>query len=257
MKKLFLILLCAALFLTACAAPQSDTNSEATVSDGAEEIMDETADETEDKAGKLIALTFDDGPNTTTMVEVLDLLEEYDAVATFFLIGNYINDDTAPVLNRALEMGCELGNHTWSHGYTSKLDADGIKEEIEKTQKKVYEVTGVIPEYFRPPYYDVSQTMYDVIDLPFIGGFGAQDWEASVSAEERTKLFFEACGEGKIAVLHCFTGNSNTVEALKSILPRLLEEGYDFVTVSELFAAYDTEPKAHNGVLYATAEDTK
>lgn len=250
MKKFLFIFMACAMLLTACG-----TNADAPIS--REDVLNDTEEEQMESERKLIALTFDDGPNTTTMVEVLDLLEEYNAVATFFLIGNYINDDTAPVLNRALEMGCELGNHTWSHGYTSKLDAEGIKEEIESVQRKVYEVTGVIPEYFRPPYFDMSQTMYDVIDLPFIGGFSSQDWDSSVSAEERVKLFFEGYGEDKIAVLHCFKGNSNTVEALKTILPRLVEEGYEFVTVSELFKEYDLTPEAHNGVLYASTDDVK
>lgn len=247
-KKLWFIFMACAILFTACGA-----NADSPISQ--DDVLNDSAEEQMEPERKLIALTFDDGPNTTTMVEVLDLLEEYNAVATFFLIGNYINDDTAPVLNRALEMGCELGNHTWSHGYTSKLDADGIKEEIESVQRKVYEVTGIIPEYFRPPYFDMNQTMYDVIDLPFIGGFSSKDWDSAVSAEERVKLFFEGYGEGKIAVLHCFKGNSNTVEALKTILPRLVEEGYEFVTVSELFAEYDLTPEAHNGVLYASGEE--
>lgn len=252
MKKLLFILMACALFLTACGAPAP---ADGAVSE--EPVNNEVAEDTMETPRKVIALTFDDGPNTTTMSEVLDLLEEYDAVATFFLIGNYIDENSAVVMNRALDMGCELGNHTWSHGYTSRLDAEGIEEEIEKTQQKIYEVTGVIPEYFRPPFFDMSQTMYDVIDLPFIGGFSSQDWDSAVSAEERVKLFFEGYGEGKIAVLHCFKGNSNTVEALKTILPRLVEEGYEFVTVTELFEEYDTTPEAHNGVLYASGEEAK
>ncbi len=247
MKRIIFSLMAVAMLFTACATSALDDNTNEQDTPLPEE------DTTVKEPQKLIALTFDDGPNTTTMVEVLDLLEEYDAVATFFLIGKYIDDESGEVMKRAYEMGCEMGNHTWSHGYTSKLSAEEIEDEITKTQRKVREVVGQSPDLFRPPYIDMSQTMYDVIDLPFTGGFSSKDWDASVSAEERVELFFEQCGEGKVAVLHCFVGNDNTVEALKTILPRLVEEGYTFVTVTELFKAYDSDLEAHNGVLYSQA----
>lgn len=240
-----------AMLFTACNAdvPVDTQNDQDVIYQGEETPMEEQR--------KLIALSFDDGPNTTTMVEVLDVLEEYDAVATFFLIGNYIDDASGEVMKRAYDMGCEMGNHTWSHGYTSKLSAEEIEDEIKKTQRKVRDVVGESPDLFRPPYLDMSQTMFDVIDLPFIGGFSSTDWDASVSAEERVRQFFEQYGEGKVAVLHCFRGNDNTVEALKTILPRLVEEGYTFVTVSELFEAYDLDLEENNGILYASVEDAK
>ncbi len=250
MKRLLFLLMAVAMLFTACnAGAPVDTQNDQDIIYQEETPMEEQ--------GKLIALTFDDGPNTTTMVEVLDILEEYDAVATFFLIGNFIDDASGEVMKRAYDMGCEMGNHTWSHGYTSKLSAEEIEDEIKKTQRKVRDVVGESPDLFRPPYLDMSQTMYDVIDLPFIGGFSSKDWDKSVSPEERTDLFFKQCEEGKIAVLHCFVGNDNTVEALKTILPRLIEEGYTFVTVSELFEAYDLDLEENNGILYASVEDAK
>ena len=210
-----------------------------------------------DESQKLIAICFDDGPNTSTMVEVLDVLEENGAVATFFIIGSNIKDDNVYVMERALEMGCELGNHSWSHSKLNELTDDEIEEEIEKTQKKIYDETGFMPKLFCAPHFAIRPGMYEIIDLPFISGFGSVDYDKTVTAEQRVENFFKAYGDNKIMSLHCFVGNDNTVEALKTILPRLVEEGYKFVTVSELFELRGAELKANSGEIYAGIEDRK
>ena len=79
---------------------------------------------------KLIALTFDDGPNTYTTPKVLDLLEDYDARASFFLIGKNINNDSAKVMKRAHEMGCEIDSHSKTHSDMSAMSAEEIKAEM-------------------------------------------------------------------------------------------------------------------------------
>lgn len=91
---------------------------------------------------KVIALTFDDGPNTTTTNEILDVLEEYDARATFFLIGNNINDESAVSVKRAYDMGCEIGNHSKSHSNMPDLTAEEISAEIDYVEDYVFEITG-------------------------------------------------------------------------------------------------------------------
>ncbi len=199
---------------------------------------------------KLFALTFDDGPNTSTMVKVLDLLEKYNAVATFFLVGNYINGETAPVLKRALDMGCELANHSLTHSHMAQFTAEEAVDEITNTQKRIYEAAGVEAKWFRPPYISVSDTLYRSVQLPFIRGYSTFDFDKNVGVEERAFNLLSKAGRGKIAVMHCFVGNDQTVEALKIALPQLTEQGYTLVTVSELFDEYGYEPVANNAVMY-------
>lgn len=192
---------------------------------------------------KLIALTFDDGPNTTTTNEVLDILEEYHAVASFFLIGSKINDQSAATVKRAYDMGCEIDNHSKTHSKMSEMTEEEMIEEIEYVDDYVYKITGEYTKFFRPPYINTSEKMYDVIDKPFICGIGCGDSDSSVTAEERANSVISSAEDGLIVLLHDFIGNSLTVEALKIIIPTLQAEGYEFVTLTELFDRQGESPK--------------
>ena len=191
---------------------------------------------------KYIALTFDDGPNTTTTNEVLDKLEKYGIVASFFLVGNNINDDSAKAVKRAYDLGCEINNHSRSHSNMTELSAEEIQAEYEYVDEKVFEITGEHTKFFRPPYIAVHQIVFDNIDVPFIAGIGANDWEDRMTAEKRAKMILKQAKDGDIILLHDMLGNSATVEALDTIIPELQAQGYKFVTVSELFKAKGIEP---------------
>ncbi|MBQ2798300.1 MAG: polysaccharide deacetylase family protein [Ruminiclostridium sp.] len=200
----------------------------------------ETTTEAEKPApaeAKYIALTFDDGPNTTTTNQILDILEEYKVKATFFLIGTNINDESAKSVKRAFDMGCEIGNHSKTHSYMDKMTEDEMKEEIQYVSDKIFEITGQREKYFRPPYIAVSDPMFNNIDLTFINGTGCNDWDAKVTAEKRFLVMKMRAKDGAIFLLHDAEGNDNTVEMLKSLIPYLLDEGYQLVTLSELFEA--------------------
>lgn len=203
-----------------------------------------------DKSKPVIALTFDDGPNMTTTVEMLDKLEKYDVVASFFVVGNHINDDTKDVIKRAYDMGCEINNHSRTHESMTALTAQEIKEEVEFTDDKVYEITGERTKFFRPPYIATNDVVYDCIDLPFISGYGSTDYEDSVSPQERSSRILEQITDGGIILLHDFEGNSKTVEAMDLLIPALIEQGYQFGTVSQLFEAKGVKPSLENGVIY-------
>lgn len=191
---------------------------------------------------KYIALTFDDGPNSTTTNEVIDKLEKYGIVASFFLIGNNIDDESAKAVKRAYDLGCEIDNHSRTHSNMTELSAEEIKSEFEYTDEKVYEITGEHTKFFRPPYISVHQIMFDNIDVPFIAGIGANDWEDRVTAEMRARMILKQAKDGDIILLHDAEGNSMTVEALDTIIPELQKQGYKFVTVTELFKAKGIDP---------------
>lgn len=198
---------------------------------------------------KVIALTFDDGPNTTTTNEILDILEEYDAKATFFLIGNNINDESAVSVKRAYDMGCEIGNHSKSHPTMTDLTEAEIIEEVSYVDEKVFEITGEYPTFFRPPFIAVNDLMYDTIDHTFICGFGCSDYLDTVTAQDRIDAVMSAAKDGLIVLLHDAAGNDMTVEALKTIVPELIEDGYELVTLSELYERQGETPK--KGLLYS------
>ncbi len=200
---------------------------------------------------KLIALTFDDGPNTSTTTQVLDILEKYNVRASFFLIGNLITEETIPMVKREVRLGCEVHNHSWTHPFMDKMSEQEIREEIQKTSEKITEVTGKRPLFFRPPFIAVSELMHQVIDMPFICGQGVEDWLPEVDADERAKRVLAQSVDGSIVLLHDLLNNDNTVEALELIIPELKKRGFEFVTISELFERKG-EPIAKNfGKLYS------
>ncbi len=202
---------------------------------------------------KYLALAFDDGPNLTTESKMLDVLEKHKVPATFFLIGSNIDDDSAENMKRAVSLGCELGNHSFTHPMMSRMDEDQVKEEVEATSDMIEKITGQRPKFFRPPYINVKPEMYDWIDLTFICGKGCEDWVATVGKEARLKGIIENAEPGAIYLLHDFEGNEATVEALDEAIPVLKEQGYTFVTLSQLFEKQKCTPDGHT--MYTVVPD--
>ena len=208
-------------------------------------------------SSKIIALTFDDGPAPDTTLPILELLREYHAAASFFVLGKHITRKTVPILQQADAQGCEICSHSFSHSDMTQLSAEEIRAEITETAKRITDAIGKPPRFFRPPYIAVKDEMFDVIPLPFIEGYGVRDFDDAVSTEARIEGVLQKAGDGRIILLHDFTGNAQTVEALRALLPALKAEHYEFVTVSQLFTEKDIIPKPHNRILYSFAEQTQ
>lgn len=204
-----------------------------------------------DPSKPTIAITFDDGPNATTTMEILDVLEKYQVRASFFLIGTNINDESAKSVKRAYDLGCDIENHSKTHSYMDKMTADEIKDEVAYVSDKVKEITGTTQKFFRPPYIAVNNTMYDNIDMTFISGYGCNDWEDRVTAEYRAKYLEKKAADGVIFLLHDAEGNSKTVEALDKAIPILLEKGFQFATISELFELKGVEISGTDTNIYS------
>ena len=207
-----------------------------------------------DPSKPVIALTFDDGPNTTTTNQVLDLLDKYQVRASFFLIGDNINDESAKSVKRAYDMGCEINNHSKTHSYMNKMEDEDIRSEVQYVNDKIVEITGESAKFFRPPYIAVNNAMYDCIDMPFINCIGCNDWDSSVEVETRLKRLNRQMKDGVIILLHDVQGNDKTVELLDILIPQLLEEGYQFATVSELFEAKGVEISGDDTNLYSNVQ---
>ena len=202
---------------------------------------------------KYLALSFDDGPNLTTESKMLDVLAKHKVPATFFVIGNNINEGSAANMKRALELGCEIGNHSLSHSMMSQMDEEQVKAEIEATSDMIETITGQRPKFFRPPYINVKPEMYDWIDLTFICGKGCEDWVATVGKEARREGILANAEPGAIYLLHDFEGNDATVEALDEAIPELKKQGYVFVTVAQLFELLKCNPDGHT--MYTVVPD--
>ena len=207
------------------------------------------------KDSKLISLTFDDGPNLTTTNDVLDRLEKYDIPASFFLIGDYINEKTAESVKRAVSLGCDIQNHSKTHSDMTKFTAEEIKAELEYTDRLIFDITGKHTEYFRPPYIYVNDVMFENIDLPFICGTASEDWIPDVSAEKRAENVLNSARDGAMVLLHDLEGNDKTVKALDIIIPALKERGFEFVTVSDIFGIKEVTPA--RGIVYSYTDQKK
>ena len=189
--------------------------------------------------GKRIAITFDDGPHRTKTAQILELLEKYDVKATFFVVGS--NARSYPDIIRAeINGGHELGNHTFYHSCLSKCNGERIRAEISQTEDSLMEIAGYQPKLFRPPEGAYSRQVVEIaasMDYSIIlWTVDTRDW-AKVSTSQIVANVSANVREGSIILFHDFTvSGTHTVDALKILIPKLLSEGYEFVTVSELIS---------------------
>lgn len=214
------------------------------------------------KNDKLIAMTFDDGPYSKTTNRILDTFEKNGGVATFFVVG-YNLDGNEETLKRAVNMGCEIGNHSKDHKNLTKISSQERRNQIDTVNQKIKEITGVEPELFRAPggnYKNVT----DEIGMPLIQwSIDTNDWrhkDASNkgrSAEQRSKEMneiaekvFEQAEKGDIILMHDIYDFS--ADLCEIVVPGLVQRGFKLVTVSEMFEAYGL--KLENGNVYKKAE---
>ncbi len=193
-----------------------------------------------------IALTFDDGPSEWT-APILDLLAEHDARATFFVVGEHIIGNVE-IVDRIHAEGHELGNHTTTHPDLSTLLPERVRAELAETALMITAITGQSPQVWRAPYLRLP-----VDELPPFPHIGCTiipgDWNEP-SAEVLADGIVALAQDGDIVLLHdgrppgqpphdqggSLDTREHTVEAVRLLLPRLVERGFGFVTASELVA---------------------
>ncbi|MBR5645056.1 MAG: polysaccharide deacetylase family protein [Treponema sp.] len=210
---------------------------------------------------KYICLSFDDGPNIlpgdNTMEQMLDILEKHKVPASFFLIGNKITEENTKIIKRAVSLGCDIQNHSWTHPFMHELTNEQIAEEYRKCDEAIIKITGKKPEFFRPPYVDVTENMYDVIKVPFICGRGCFDWEPDKDADFRYNLMLKLADSGTIYLLHVLEGNKATLEATDRIIPVLKEQGYTFVNLPDLFEKCNIDRNINHSLWTIANNDMK
>lgn len=201
--------------------------------------MDYVSTRKYDPDKKIIALTFDDGPSTDETngtSDLLDLLEQYDSKATFFCLGNRLNDESAPLLKRMVELGCEIGNHSYDHAQLTKLDAKGVRNEIDTTNELIKKYSGRACRIIRPPYGAADNDIVPAnVSQPFImWDMDTLDWKTKNAASviSLVEKYKEQDWDGAVILMHDI--HPTTIEACKTIIPELVNDGYQLVTVSEL-----------------------
>lgn len=200
---------------------------------------------------KFVALTFDDGPlpyaEDSTAMRILKTYEKYGQTATFFYVGEKINDASAPEMKFAQSIGCEAGNHTFTHCFLTEKTVDEIKEELAKTAEAEEKVLGAAPKLMRLPYLAANDTVTATVEYPMINcSVDSKDW-AGVPTEEIIQRIMDADAAGELenAVVLMHEQYATTAEAVEYLLPTLMEKGYRFVTVSELAKQNGIELEAH------------
>lgn len=191
---------------------------------------------------KLIALTFDDGPDPIQTPQILALLQQYQAKGTFFVLGKWAEKFPELIRQEQLE-GHEIANHTYAHTYAVRSTrADKYMKEISTAERSIIEAGAERPLLFRPPggYYNdmviqaAKQKGYTIVLWSWHQD--TRDW-ASPGVSAIVKKVLNNARNGDIVLFHDkVEGKSHTVAALKTILPKLQQQGYRFVTVSELLA---------------------
>lgn len=182
----------------------------------------------------MIALTFDDGPNKNTTIPILDALKEYDGAATFFVLGNRVSNNV-DILERMLKEGSEIGNHSYNHKELTKLSSEELMEQIINTQDAVIDSTNIEPKLMRPTYGSYDDKLKTTVEMPLIlWSVDTLDWK-SRDSKKVTQHVLENVKDGDIILMHDIY--DSTAEAVKSLVPELIDMGYQLVTVSELFEA--------------------
>ena len=201
---------------------------------------------------KLCAFTFDDGPDPIKTQRVLDVLRKYHVSATFFLVGSRVNEHTKATVQQILDMDCEVGNHSWDYESLNTVSAEVVKQKFTKTQEAIKTIGGTEARFFRPPNLAVSQTMFNVIPLPFVEGVAGFDWAGcGTTAEDRARKVLEGMADGAIILLHDVQPDPHpTPEALDILIPELMNQGYEFVTLTELFKRKEIDPASRQGAMW-------
>lgn len=196
---------------------------------------------------KYVALTFDDGPRRGTTDRLLDGLKERGAAATFFLIGQQI-EDNADLVTRMAEEGHQIGNHTWSHQRLDGAAPDQAAQEVERTEAALEALLGGGEYWLRPPYGQVNAGTEASFGVPLVKwSVDPRDWE-SRNTGKVVQAILENAEPNSIILLHDIYPTS--VDAALKVVDRLQAEGYWFVTVEELLRINGVRPEA--GAMYRT-----
>jgi peptidoglycan-N-acetylglucosamine deacetylase len=184
-------------------------------------------------ADKAIALTIDDGPDPVYTPQVLSVLHKYNVTATFSMIGEHVA--AYPQLARAVhDAGHKICNHTWTHSDLVGMRVPRVRDELTRAGDAIHAATGVHPVLFRAPYGAWSHAVIRQCErmkmVPLDWSVDPRDWSRP-GVRKIVRNIMKNTQPGSIILEHDGGGNrSETVAALRIVLPRLLDHGYHFET---------------------------
>lgn len=207
-----------------------------------------------DTTKPMIAFTFDDGPvgatNTSYSIRIQDALAASGQHATFFYWGNRINASNEAEIKRAFDMGFEIGNHTYSHTDLTTLTPEKMLDDLAKSAEKLTAITGLEHFLIRPPYLATNQTVRNTVREPMINcSIDTKDWN-NATTQQIIDAINNNKKDGAIVLMH--ETYKATAEAMEILIPQLVAEGWQIVSVSELFKAKGLELK--DGTVYNNAK---
>ena len=186
----------------------------------------------------MLALTFDDGPGEYTQ-ELLDCLEENNAHATFFMLGQNVSAyPDAP--KRMLEIGCEIGSHSWDHTQLTTIDLDAVAKQFSDTDNALIEACGQAASVARAPYGDGNTDIYNTVAKPFLmWSLDTEDWKLMDADADYDAVMNGDLTDGSIILMHDI--HQPSVQAAIRFIPELIAKGYKLVTVSEMAEAKNVD----------------
>lgn len=188
----------------------------------------------------LIALTFDDGPDPQNTPFMLEVLDRYQAKATFFVVGEWV-DKHPDLVRDAAARGHQIASHSYTHRNIAGKSGDQVRQELQQTEDAVFRAAGVRPNCFRPPYGTLNSRMLQVLAAKeyavVLWSLDSLDWKLG-SAAQIASLVVREAKPGDIVLMHDGGGpRPRTIKALDTILRQLSAAGFRFVTLDELFRA--------------------
>lgn len=212
--------------------------------DGKEYFFDENGKYDSTKHRPMVALTFDDGPGKFTD-KLLDCLEENNAKATFFMLGENV-ERFPDVVKRMHDSGMELGNHSYDHTILTSTTKDGVLQQMQKTNDAIEDACGVPADVMRPPGGSYNETVAGLVGLPIITwSIDTRDW-ATRNADNTYNVTIDDVEDGSIVLMHDI--HESSVEACLRLIPDLINKGFRLVTIRQM--AEEKGITLENGVDY-------
>lgn len=195
------------------------------------EYTTETTTSRVDPNKPMVALTFDDGPRKGSTELIVDALKKVDGRATFFVVGTMV-EQYPELVKSAVEAGCQIGNHTYSHANLKKLSDYGVKTQVNKCSNLVYDAAGVYPMIGRPPYGSINQTVRNSVSIPWFNwNVDTLDWK-NRNADYVYNYVINNVKDGQVILMHDL--HPTTAQAMVKAIPKLHEMGYQLVTIDEM-----------------------
>lgn len=181
----------------------------------------------------MVALTFDDGPSVEYTSRIVKQLKNYEARATFFVVGSRIGGKEGnKLLKKSADYGNEIASHTYSHSNLASLSVSRLQQEDRNTRTKIEKITGQKVLLTRPPYGSYSDTVKATVQTPLIlWSIDTRDWQTR-NCDLTVQKVMSAVKDGDIILMHDIY--STTASAAEQIIPQLAKRGFQMVTVSEL-----------------------